>query len=67
MLIESREVRESTPPAARLASSGQQGFDHLVAQDDQRSQGTHRVWSALVAPCAFDPAHQLLARSFFKS
>ena len=60
MPIDGREVRGWTPPATWLAGSGQQGLDHLVAQDHQRREGTHAVGSGLVAPCAFDLAHQLL-------
>ena len=41
MLIDDREVRGWTPLALGLTGSGQQGFDHLVAQDEQRRQGTH--------------------------
>ncbi len=59
MLIDGREVPGSML-ALELAGSGQQGFDHLVAQDPQGGQRTHPVGGRLVAPRVFDLMDQLL-------
>jgi len=67
MLIDGREVRGWTPPVPGLAGSGQQGFDHLVAQNHQRGEGTRPVRGGLVAPVCLTLRTICLARSFFKS
>ena len=58
MLIDDRAV-PSRVMALRLAGSGQEGFVHLIAQDQQSGQPMRPLWSRLVAPRVFDLADQL--------
>jgi hypothetical protein len=60
MLIDNREVRESTPPAARLAGSSRKGWITLSHSTSSAVRARAPFRGGLVAPCAFDPAHQLL-------
>jgi hypothetical protein len=66
MLIERRPMVRLAA-AFRVASSGQQRLDDLVAQDEQGRQGAKARGSRLIAARGADRQISPLARNFFRS
>src|SRR6267143_502991 len=65
MLVDGSEV-VGFPPPFKVAGCGQQRLDDLVAQNQQRGQGSQAAWSCLVPTGEFNLVDQFVGAEFFQ-